>query len=451
LRKKCNYFTLIPLFFDFDAMLIEFSLANFRSVSERLTLSMAAGPDSSHSQTNLSPAQPGKELRLLRSAVIYGPNAAGKSNLLRGLETFRQLVLASATAYQPNQPLPVTPFLFSKEAAGRPTEFDILFIGEDGIRYHYGCALTSERVNKEWLVAYPSGRAQRWFERETLPDGVTQSWWFGPNFRSDRAERKVWQEFTRANSLFLSTAIQLNNEQLQPVFTWITQKLIVLAPGIDMNPFLSFELLREKEGQQQIMRFMRAADVGIDRLELIEEEMPPQSLGQLGPGAMRIHFQVNLPPGAAPAMQKRFRVLAYHKRDDDADDIPLDLGDESDGTRKLFEFTGGWLRALKSGSSLFVDELDRSLHPHMTRFLVQLFHSKENEKNAQLVFTTHDTTLLDTELLRRDQIWFVEKDARRASRLYSLLDYSPRKDEAWERGYLKGRYGAVPFIGGFRH
>ena len=108
---------------------------------------------------------------------------------------------------------------------------------------------------------------------------------------------------------------------------------------------------------------------------------------------------------------------------------------------------GGWLRALDWGATLLVDELDRSLHPHMTRFLVGLFHGQHNVKNAQLVFTTHDTTLLDSELMRRDQVWFVEKDAQRSSHFYPLLDYSPRKDEALERGYLKGRYGAIPFIG----
>lgn len=199
------------------------------------------------------------------------------------------------------------------------------------------------------------------------------------------------------------------------------------------------------------MRFIRAADVGIDRLELLEEDAPPMSTGALPPGALRVHFELGLPPGATPVAQtlnqKRLRVVAWHRRAGSNDEVPLDMGDESDGTRKLFEFTGGWLHALNSGATLFVDELDRSLHPHMTRFLVGLFHSRGNEKNAQLVFTTHDTTLLDTELVRRDQIWFVEKDQERSSRLYSLLEYSPRKDEALERGYLKGRYGAIPFVG----
>lgn len=427
-------------------MLIEFSVSNFRSILSRQTLSLVASTDKAHLHRNVSPPG-GKNPRLLRSAVVYGANAAGKSNLLLALESFRRLVQASATSFQEGQRLPISPFLLSKAATEQPSEFEAIFIADDGIRYHYCCALTAERVIREWLVAYPQGRGQRWFEREYDPKTDTQQWWFGPHFKADRAERKVWQEFTRANALFLSSAINLNNAQLRPAFNWITQKLIVLAPGVELNPFLSLDLLRQTDGQEKLMRFMRAADIGIDRLELREEDLPQPAAGQLPPGGMRVHFEINLPPGAAPPAQKGLRVLAWHKRHDVADEVPLDLSDESDGTRKLFEFVGGWLRALEWGATLFVDELDRSLHPHMTRFLVGLFHGHHNEKNAQLVFTTHDTTLLDTDLLRRDQIWFVEKDQQQSSHFYSLLDYSPRKDEALERGYLKGRYGAIPFIG----
>jgi hypothetical protein len=427
-------------------MLIEFSVSNFRSIASRQTLSLVASTDKAHLHRNVAP-QAKKEPQLLRSAVIYGANAAGKSNLLLALESFRRLVQSSATSYQEGQPLPFTPFLLSKASAGQASEFEILFVADDGVRYHYCCALTSERVVKEWLVAYPQGRGQRWFEREYDPETKSDQWWFGPHFKGDRAERKVWQEFTRANAMFLSTAINLNNAQLRPAFTWITQKLIVLAPGIELNPMLSLELLRQIDGQEKLMRFMRAADIGIDRLELREEDLPQSVPGQLAPGAVRLRFEINLPPGATHPVHKGLRVLAWHKCHDSSDEAPLDLNDESDGTRKLFEFVGGWLRALEWGATLFVDELDRSLHPHMTRFLVGLFHGHHNEKNAQLVFTTHDTTLLDTDLLRRDQIWFVEKDQRQSSHFYSLLDYSPRKEEALERGYLKGRYGAIPFIG----
>jgi hypothetical protein len=429
-------------------MLIEFSVSNFRSIRTRQTLSMVAGPDSELQWNVLS--RNGDGLRLLRSAVIYGPNAAGKSNLVRALGTLRQLVENSAIGVQEGQRINVSPFLFSKESAEQPSEFEIIFIADDGIRYHYYSAVSPERVFREWLVAYPRGRAQRWFEREYVPESDHYKWWFGPNFKGERIERKVWQDFTRANALFFSTAIQLNNAQLKPAFTWVTQRLIVLAPGVVFNPFLSLDLLRQDGGHEQIMRFMRAADIGIDRLELREEDLlPSSSKDVLPPGAVRINFEIGVPLGAPPPPQKRFRVLAWHKRSDSTDEVPLDINDESDGTQKLFEFIGGWLRALSLGATLFVDELDRSLHPYMTRFLVGLFHSRSNDKGGQLVFTTHDTTLLDLDLLRRDQIWFVEKDEQGSTRLYSLLEYSPRKHEALERGYLRGRYGAVPFIGKF--
>ncbi|WP_295583362.1 ATP/GTP-binding protein [uncultured Lamprocystis sp.] len=431
-------------------MLIEFSVSNFRSILTRQTLSMTASPDAAHRQRNVSPGG-AKDLHLLRSAVVYGPNAAGKSNLMRAVESLRGLVQNSATGFQEGQAIPVTPFLFSTAPSTQPSEFEIIFIADDGVRYHYCCAVSTERVFKEWLVAYPLGRAQRWFERAYDSATRTQSWWFGPNFNAERAERKVWQDFTRDNALFLSTAIQLNNAQLRPVFNWITQNLIVLVPGVGLNPFLSLNLLREGSGREQIMRFMRAADIGIDRMELLEEDLTAAPSTVMPAGTMGIHFEIGPQPGASPAIQQqtRFRVLAWHKRADSEEDVPLDISDESDGTQKLFEFSGGWLHALKRGATLLVDELDRSLHPHMTRFLLGLFHGRSNEKNAQLVITTHDTTLLDIDLLRRDQIWFVEKDNDQSTRLYSLLEYSPRKDEALERGYLKGRYGAIPFIGDF--
>ncbi len=430
-------------------MLIEFSVTNFRSIRERQTLSLTASPDAKHLPQNVSTG-PREGLRLLRSAVIYGPNAAGKSNLLRAVETVRHLIQNSATGGQEGLRLPVTPFLLSPVSAAQPSEFEILFVDDDGVRYHYGCAVSAERVHKEWLVASPRGRSQRWFERVFVPASATYEWWFGPHFKAERAERKVWQEFTRPNALFLSTAIQLNNEQLKPAFLWLTQKLIVLRPGTgqDLNPFLSLQLLRKDGGKERIMQFMRAAGAGIDRLEILEEDPSPSlSTGLPGIGPYGVAERLNIPPGVSPPAPKRLRVLAWHKHPDSSEEVAIDMADESDGTRKLFEFTGGWLRALESGATLFVDELDRSLHPHMTRFLVGLFQGRANEKNAQLIFTTHDTTLLDAGLLRRDQIWFVEKDAARSSHFYSLLDYSPRKEEALERGYLKGRYGAIPFVG----
>lgn len=436
-------------------MLIEFSVANFRSVKDRQTLSLVASSGTEHKDQNVIGTD-ADAISLLRSAVIYGPNAAGKSNLFRAILTLQQLVRMSGPGMQEGQPLDVSPFLLTEESANKPSEFEIVFVANDKVRYHYFCSLDRERVWKEWMVAYPLGRPQRWFEREYRAERQAYSWWFGPNFKGEKAEQKVWQEFTRSNALFFSTAIQLNNDQLRPAFSWIAQHLIVLTAGIDWNPGLSLELLKDATGQERILEFMHAADIDIDRIEIVEQDMTEKGDVRHLPaksGSLRIRLEVvGGAPGSPPVAPKMVRVRTWHSRTDGGSPVAMDLlGDESDGTKKLFEFMGGWLRAFELGATLFVDELDRSLHPLLTRFLVRQFHRSSGTNDAQLVFTTHDTTLLDADLLRRDQVWFVERHRdEKSTQLYSLLEYRPRKEEALERGYLIGRYGALPFVGELR-
>ncbi|EQD38119.1 hypothetical protein B1B_15964, partial [mine drainage metagenome] len=270
------------------AMLIEFSVANFRSIKERQTLSLVASSDSQLRETNVALGKDGVDL--LRMAALFGPNASGKSNFFRAMHALQRLVQASALALQQGQPLPlVVPFRLAADSQDKPSEFEINFIAGDGVRYQYGFAAQPERIASEWLIAYPHGRQQRWFERDhrTQDDRV---WKFGPNFQSERGQRKVWQESTRDNALFLSTAIQLNNAQLRPAFEWLTQRLIVLPPGMDMNPLLSIELLKTEDGLKRVMDFMRVADIGIDHLELREED-PPAPLAP-PPGMMRLNIQL---------------------------------------------------------------------------------------------------------------------------------------------------------------
>jgi hypothetical protein len=383
--------------------------------------------------------------RLLRQAAIYGANAAGKSNLLLSMEALRSLVLFSADL-QEGQPLPwITPFRLNPANGEAPSTFEVIF-EEAGVRYHYAVAATATRVFTEWLVAYPQGRPQRWFERRYDAQKNTYDWWFGTSFKGARHQRALWQTSTRSNALFLSTAVKLNNEQLRPVFNWLTQKLIVISPGkVDFNPILSIDLLRNEPDRARMMKFLHAADIGIDRLELQETDgLPPPPPG-IGPE----QWQTMLPLILPVSPKKWAKVVAWHTGSD-GKAVLFDIGEESDGTRKLFEFIGGWIKALDIGATLCVDEIDRSLHPHLTRLLVRLFRSDTNPNNGQLIFTTHDTTLLDPELLRRDQIWFTEKNEAHATTIYSLLDYSPRKNENLERGYLLGRYGAIPFVGDLR-
>lgn len=411
-------------------MLIQFTVGNYRSIREEQTLSMVAGNDGALTG-NLIPADRTK-WPLLRQVAIYGPNAAGKSNLLLAVESLRQMVLVSAVL-QEGQPLPwLVPHRLDVSTENKPTTFTLVF-QVDGVRFQYEVAATPQRVLHEELTAWPQGRPQTWFSRSFDTESGEDVWKLGTHFKGDRHQRNLWETSTRGNGLFLSTAVQLNNGQLRPIFHWITQQLIVIVPGkTDFNPALSLDRLHSATGNGHLMAILKAADIGIERLRL--KEMDGQPLGVWLPPV--------LPDQSAPKWQK---IMAVHKRTDGSE-VEFDFGEESDGTRKLFEFAGGWLKALEMGATLFVDEIDRSLHPHLVKMLVKLFHSKNNPHNAQLVFTTHDTTLLDTDLLRRDQLWFVEKDKQGATQLYSLLEFSPRKHEAVERGYLLGRYGAIPFV-----
>ncbi|HMT91589.1 ATP/GTP-binding protein [uncultured Thiothrix sp.] len=411
-------------------MLIQFSVGNFRSIREEQTLSMVASHDTGLSQNLVVDA--GFRGALLRQVAIYGANAAGKSNLLLALESLRQMVNVSALL-QEGQALPwITPYRLDKETDTQATRFTLVFLLE-GVRYQYEVAATAQRVLYEALTAWPQSRPQVWYTRAVDAESQ-ESWKFGSHFKGEKRQRHLWQTSTRTNGLFLSTAVQLNNSQLKPVFHWITQQLIVIVPGkTDFNPALSLERMVSEVDKARLMAILSAADVGIQSLDL--RDMEEQSVLPLT--FIQAPFQQTQPP-------KWQKIVSIRERSDGRT-VEFDFGDESDGTRKLFEFAGGWLRALDSGATLLVDEIDRSLHPHLVQMLVKLFGAASNPRNAQLIFTTHDTALLDAALLRRDQIWFVEKK-QGATRLYSLLEFSPRKHEAVERGYLLGRYGAIPFV-----
>lgn len=412
-------------------MLVQFTVGNYRSIKAEQTLSLVAGHDKSLSENLIKVAN--FKHSLLRQVAIYGANAAGKSNLLRAVEALRVMVEESARL-QEGQALPwIQPHRLDAATEQQPTTFALVFL-LDGVRYQYEVATTAQRVFHEELTAWPQGRPQTWFVRTFNRTQGKEQWKFGTHFKGNQSQQHLWQTSTRSNALFLSTAVQLNNEQLKPIFRWMTQQLIVIVPGkTDFNPALSFEQLHSRHGHDRLLAILNGADIGIERLYLKDVE------NDLNPSLML------LPLFKGHEILKVHKLMSIHKRTDHSE-VEFDFDDESDGTRALFRFAGGWLKALEVGATLLVDELDRSLHPLLAQMLVKLFRSENNPSNAQLIFTTHDTTLLDAELLRRDQIWFAEKSQEGATQLYSLLEFSPRKQEALERGYLLGRYGAIPFV-----
>lgn len=419
-------------------MLIEFSVTNFRSIRDRQTLSLAASSAKELAARNTFRTGFKNLPSLVHSAAIYGPNAAGKTNLLRAALVMQQTVTASAAAGQVGQTLNVQPFALSRETRSVPSEFEIHFIHEK-VRYQYGFSATSTRVFKEWLVAYPSGRPQLWFKRSYNAKSKKSLWEFGPKLRGTH---KVWRDATRPNALFLSTAVQLNNMQLKPVFDWFQNRMTVVVPGVEFNRFLTFDLFSKATGKSMVMQFLEAADLGISDIQVKREpfNINVQGTPQLLPQG---HVFVT-----APGTLEAFSARVFHKANDSKELVDFDLGEESNGTQKIFQQIGALLRVLSVGAVVFIDEMESSLHPKLVRFLIELFQSPEtNRRNAQLVFSTHDTSVLNNELLRRDQIWFVEKAKLQSSQLYSMADFSRRKDEPFEKNYLKGRYGALPILG----
>ncbi len=413
-------------------MLIEFSVANFRSFWEPRKLSLTATPQKDLLENNSFESPVAGLPRLLRSAVVYGPNAGGKSNFIRAIEFVKKFVVSSAKEFQEGEEIAVFPFLFNQFGPTQPSEFEVQFI-QEGVRYQYGFAVTKESVTNEWLIAYPEGRAQRWFERTFQPESNDYQWYFGSRFIG---RKKQWQEMTRNNALFLSTAIQWNSEQLKPVFCWF-QRLFVIGHSTLLAPSYSINACHDEEKKKHILAFMNEADISISDIQMETKDFSTEDLPEVIKEDIRRSMDG----------KKVTRVGFLHPVDDGDSQVSLSLDDESDGTKKLFAYAGPWLDMLSNGRIIISDELDNSLHPKIMRYLLAMFHSdKTNPENGQLIFTTHDTSLLDQDLVRRDQVWFVEKDKSNASNLYPLTDFKPRAGEALQKGYLSGRYGALPYI-----
>jgi hypothetical protein len=312
----------------------------------------------------------------------------------------------------------------------------MVFISE-GIRYQYGFSATKKRVIEEWLIAYPKGRPQRWFSRAFNNETEAYEYKFSDYLLG---QKSVWQNSTRSNALLLSTAVQLNSDQLKPVFNWFKEQL--RPTNIDgWGPSFTASMCEDNTTKKEILKFLKAADFDIHDIKIETEKFDPNSLPDEFPDDVKEKIIKEMKG------KELIDIKTLHKTDT-GNLVPLDFEDESDGTKKFFSFAGPWIDILKNGYVLIVDELHDSLHPKMVKYLVELFHNeKTNPKNAQLIFTTHETSILNQEVFRRDQVWFCEKDSSQATILYPLSDFSPRKDkENIELGYLSGRYGALPFI-----
>lgn len=422
-------------------MLIEFSVANYGSFNEKQTLSMVAGAGEEHPDAIFTPqTNRPSEFKLLKSAAVYGANASGKSQLCKAIRFMGEFILNSAAKMTPHEKINFVPFKLHSQTEKQPGEFEMVFIC-DGIRYQYGFILDQNRVYEEWLYAYQTAKAQNWFYRTYDPKTKKYEYQFS---KSLKGERKSFIEKTRENALFLSVAAQFNHEQLTPLYQWFEKRIqIIDTTEINYPNETAYALDRIESLKNLILRLVKEADLNIDDIDIVDEpyfysfDIPSNTPSMISD---ELH---SMTASTHPYLNKEFHF--YHNQKDSNQKVLFTIDEESYGTIRFLTLLGPFIRSLSQGNILIVDEISANLHSLLIRHLVQLF-GINNKKNAQLIFTTHDTTQLDHTLFRRDQIWFTEKNSEGATRLYPLTDYKPRKEESLQRGYLAGRYGAVPFI-----
>jgi len=412
-------------------MLAEFRVSNYRSFKDEQVLSLIATSEESKGSNSIDIGGHS----ILKSAVIYGANASGKSNLIRAMACMNSIVKDSA-GFKPNDSLPVVPFAFDRKTKEQPSTFEVTFFME-GIRYQYGFSVTTQQITKEWLLSWPKGKTQTWFERDVEQSAP----YFGPSLKGQN--KTIWEK-VRGNSLFLSTAAQWNHPQLSNVYQWFEDKFRELPSKIIATQITDIMLFAIKDskgptGSYDIaINMLRNADFGIDDIEIEEVNADTMKLPDDLPDDVKEDFIKRI--SEHPLYRKTF----LHGKEK----YPLPLNQESEGTQRFYSFLGPLLLSTERGYTIFEDELELNMHPLLTRKLIESFRELEDDQNfAQLIFTTHDTTLLDPELFGRDQVWFTEKDKHGATQLYSLADYKDvRKGEPMQKRYLSGRYGAIPIL-----
>lgn len=423
-------------------MLIEFSVGNYRSFKERVTFSMVAAnlvsKDKSLDIDNTFDVD-NKELKLLKTAAIYGANASGKSNLARALNFMKWFMTNSSKETQSTDKIGVEPFKLSTETEGKPSHFELAFL-MNGKNYRYGFEVTQDRVTSEWLFYVPNVRETNLFEREF--DSIKST----KTYDADDVQKR-----TRSNALFLSVSAQFNVDIAEKILKWVTDKLHIIS-GLHDGVYQRYtiECLVNNKNKAEIVKLIKRLDLGISGIQVEQEDLAIDSLPDELPDTVK-KFIVKAGGGKTTSIgisHRKFDADGSHKSIEE-----FDLENhESEGTKKIFALAGPLITALKEGEVLIIDEFDARLHPLISLEIVKLFNSREaNPNNAQLIFMTHDTNLLNNKIFRRDQIWFTEKNRYSATALYSLAEYKIRNDASFESDYIKGKYGAIPYIGNLKH
>lgn len=448
-------------------MIVSFSVSNFRSFDSEQTLSLVASNRFGDRHANHAVPLPSSSERVLKTAAVYGANGAGKSNLFKGLQFLQDLVTEDAPLGSGTR----REFFQLADRKGEPSSFDLQFVA-DGATYQYGVSLDDVRIREEWLIRIADGKHKTLYERVTNDqDSVIVELQDAPG-ASDRlkALSKVGGAPNRTFLSTIRTTLTKKEDQgtgIAAVLDWFSSSLVLVGPT-DRFAALGSYIYSDDRFRQFAGGFLRSVATGVDKLTVNKQTLTEDELRTLLPPAVatrvleeprserRDHPILQVLLGgdkeliAEPEGPNRFslvRVEAGHSTRD-GHEVRLDLREESDGTQRLLNLVPALFHTKDEDTVFFIDEIDRSLHPLLVREFVKFFTENCSGGLQQLIFTTHESSLLDQDLLRRDEIWFVEKDVDGATHLYSLADYKVRADLELRKHYLQGRFGAVPFVGG---
>ena len=443
-------------------MLIRFCTSNFLSFDEQIQLSMVRGRSRKHNDHIVKdPAWNGVDL--LRLALVFGANASGKSNLVKAI-SFAQELITEGT--KPNQRIPVVCHKLRKSCSKAPSHFEFEFKHNNNY-YLYGFELDTDIIRTEWLYKTGAKTQKLLYERKTTKSGRVFVDFGAVNYDDKRDEDflKFVAKGTRPNQLFLTESIERNVKQFKDVYSWFGDVLRVVFPESEysirgMLPGANNDM------RSSVVDYLRQFDSGISDIAFKPATFEIDLAD--APDELKQTIQMGLKPGDSMTIQTprqqrfivrmdkdknitMFRMMTKHRMQDTKAEIEFDLGFESDGTLRMLDLIPA-LVIMSATDAVFVfDELDRSLHPNLSKRIIEQFLALHPERNSQIIATTHETYLLDLNILRRDEIWFTEKDKKRATRLYSLEEFAPRYDKDIQKGYLVGRFGSIPFLGRMKH
>lgn len=403
-------------------MLLEFRCSNFKSIKEEIRFSMIAGKDNTSEEL----LKVYNNFRVLRSAVIYGANGSGKSNFINALLFMCNLVQTSIS-YQPGQKIPQAAHKLSEKE--KPSTFDIQFIRKN-VRYAYGFSIEGGAITEEYLYYFPNGRQVKIFERDRMN--------IQPGNRYKSSFDVSIKDVLKENRLFLSCAANYSNvRELEEAFLFFTTDIVVYNPAMNNWTEYSIRLMQDNPSiKEEFLQMLNALDTGIQDVKLKVEKVKFADLKR----------DLQLPDNLMGLISEQEGNRIEAKVVYDKFEIDL-LNEESSGIKRLFEIICPMIDILNTGKVLICDELEASLHEAVIYKIVQLFQNYKKDIFAQLIFSTHDTSLLNRELFRRDQVWFTQLNKDRATDLYSLVEIKDvRKSENLAKGYVSGKYGAIPML-----